>query len=48
MLIFLNHFNSVITFRPYFSKTHFDIVVLSMTRSPKWSFPVRFPDQNFI
>jgi hypothetical protein len=45
-----SHFqlNSIHVFQPYFSKMHFNIILPSMSRSPKWSLPFRFYDQNSV
>jgi hypothetical protein len=43
----LSHENPVHTFPPYFPKISSNILP-SASRSPKWSLPLRFSDQNFV
>jgi len=42
----LSQMNSV-TFPPYFPKSHSNVLP-SMSRSSKWSLPLRFSDQNLV
>jgi len=44
----LSQMNPVHNLIPYSLKIHFNIVFLPTSGSPKWSFPVRFPDNNFV
>jgi len=44
----LNQINAVHNFPAFSSKIHFNITILCASTYSKWSFPVRFSDQNFV
>jgi hypothetical protein len=35
-------------FTSYISEIHFNVILLPMERSSKWSLPLRIPEQNFV
>jgi len=44
----LSQINSVYNFPAYFSKIHSNNILPFILRSPKWSLPFRFSDQNVV
>lgn len=48
LTIFSIEMNSFYTLTTCFLEIYFNVFLPSTPRSPKWSFPFEFPDQNFI